>query len=422
MAGWEVKSLGDVCTIKPPKAEARAKLADGDHVSFAPMEDLGIGVKYLQPQRTRQLSEVSGSYTYFADGDVLLAKITPCFENGKLGVARDLANGVGFGSSEYIVLRPAPTLDAEFLYYYLARPIFLEEGARHMAGAVGHKRVTKEFVESYPIPLPPLSEQRRIVAILDEAFEGIATAKANAEKNLQNARELFGRLSAAVLDQLAPISRIATLEEVAEPGCSLSYGIVQPGEEVAGGLPIVRPVDLNDGVVTLDGLKRIDPALAKSYDRTTLKGNDILLCVRGTTGTLALADSELTGANVTRGIVPIRFDAAQLSQDFGYCLMRSEPVQMQIRAKTYGTALMQINIRDLRQLKLPVPPKREQDVAVKRFDELNAATDQLVDTYERKLAALDELKKSLLHKAFSGQLTASEAGCSPAAVGGTMRV
>ncbi|MDZ4125066.1 MAG: restriction endonuclease subunit S, partial [Hydrogenophaga sp.] len=191
MTGWEVKSLGDVCTIKPPKAEARAKLADGDEVSFAPMEDLGIGVKYLQPQRTRQLSDVSGSYTYFADGDVLVAKITPCFENGKLGIARNLVNGVGFGSSEYIVLRPAPTLDAEFLYYYLARPIFLEQGARHMAGAVGHKRVTKEFVESYPIPLPPLPEQRRIVAILDEAFEGIATAKANAEKNLQNARELF---------------------------------------------------------------------------------------------------------------------------------------------------------------------------------------------------------------------------------------
>jgi type I restriction enzyme S subunit len=252
--------------------------------------------------------------------------------------------------------------------------------------------------------VPHLAEQQRIVAILDEAFEGIATAKANAEKNLQNARELFGRLSAAVLDQLAPISRIASLEDVAEPGCSLSYGIVQPGEEVAGGLPIVRPVDLNDGVVSLDGLKRIDPALAKSYERTTLKGNDILLCVRGTTGALALADSELAGANVTRGIVPIRFDAAQLSQDFGYCLMRSEPVQMQIRAKTYGTALMQINIRDLRQLTLPVPPKQAQEAAVKRFDELNAATDQLVETYQRKLTALDELKKSLLHQAFSGQL------------------
>ena len=102
ITGWKSKPIGEVCTIKPPKAEARARLADAHEVSFAPMEDLGIGVKYLKPHRTRQLAEVSGSYTYFADGDVLLAKITPCFENGKLGVARGLTNGVGFGSSEYI--------------------------------------------------------------------------------------------------------------------------------------------------------------------------------------------------------------------------------------------------------------------------------------------------------------------------------
>jgi type I restriction enzyme S subunit len=210
MFGWEAKPLGEVCTIKPPKAEARTKLAGADEVSFAPMEDLGIGVKYLQPHRTRHLDEVSGSYTYFSDGDVLLAKITPCFENGKLGVARSLMNGVGFGSSEYIVLRPAPTLDAEFLYYYLARPTFLEEGARTMTGAVGHKRVTKEFVESYQIPLPPVAEQRRIVAILDEAFEGIATAKDNAEKNLQNARELFDSWLRSLVNEQAAGSDVTT--------------------------------------------------------------------------------------------------------------------------------------------------------------------------------------------------------------------
>jgi type I restriction enzyme S subunit len=273
------------------------------------------------------------------------------------------------------------------------------------AGGTGVPTLNRNDVHGVSVLVPKkVDEQRRIVAILDEAFDGIATAKANAEKNMQNAHELFNRLSAVVLDQLAPISRIATLEDVAETGCSLSYGIVQPGEEVADGLPIVRPVDLNDSVVTLDGLKRIDPALAKSYNRTTLKGNDILLCVRGTTGTLALAGNELTGANVTRGIVPIRFDATKLSQNFGFYLMRSEPVQMQIRKKTYGTALMQINIRDLRKLTLLVPPKQEQDIAVKRFDELTAATDELVVTYQRKLAALNDLKKSLLHQAFSGQL------------------
>lgn len=292
-------------------------------------------------------------------------------------------------------------LEPRFLFYGINAHL---KAIEEVTGFTTVKHLSSKQVLDIQMLMPPRVEQRRIVAILDEAFAGIATAKANAEKNLQNARELFGCLSAAVLDQLAPISRIASLEDVAEPGCSLSYGIVQPGDEVAGGLPIVRPVDLNDGLVTLDGLKRIDPALARSYERTTLKGNDILLCVRGTTGALALADSELAGANVTRGIVPIRFDEAQLSQDFGYWLMRSEPVQMQIKAKTYGTALTQINIRDLRQLTLPVPPKHEQEVASKRFHELSVATDQLVDTYQRKLAAQDGLKKSLLHQAFNGKL------------------
>lgn len=314
-----------------------------------------------------------------------------------------------FKDASVLWLHRTSDVSSEFINYWLKSPLFLEQLDRGNGATVDTLTIQK--LQSVEISVPSFPEQRRIVAILDEAFDGIAMAKANAEKNLQNARELFGRLSGAVLDQLAPISRTAALEDVVEPDCSLSYGIVQPGDEVADGLPIVRPVDLNDGVVVLDGLKRIDPNLAKSYDRTTLKGNDILLCVRGTTGALAITDSELAGANVTRGIVPIRFDPAQISQEFGHCLMRSEPVQMQIRAKTYGTALMQINIRDLRKLTLLVPPKQEQETAVQRFVEVKAAADQLIATYKGKLAALDELKKSLLQQAFSGQLSAVAAKC-----------
>ena len=249
-----------------------------------------------------------------------------------------------------------------------------------------------------------IKEQRRIVTLLDEAFADIATAKANAEKNLQNARELFTRISGSVLAQYVKTNQEITLEALVEPDCSLSYGIVQPGDEVADGLHIVRPVDMTTDVVMLDGLKRIDPALAHSYARTTLKGNDILLCVRGTTGTVSLAYSELAGANVTRGIVPIRFDPAKLSQRFGYYLLRSEPAQLQIQAKTYGTALQQINIRDLRQLTLPVPAPQDQEVIVQRLSALEEETKQLTAAYENKLTAVDDLKKSLLHQAFSGQL------------------
>ena len=193
------------------------------------------------------------------------------------------------------------------------------------------------------------------------------------------------------------------------PSCSLSYGIVQPGDDVPGGLPVVRPVDLSGKTVVADGLKRIDPALARSYARTTLEGDDLLLCVRGTTGTIAVAEPALAGANVTRGIVPIRFDPSTITQALGYYLMRSEPVQAQIRAKTYGTALMQINIGDLRKIVVGFPPPEKQTALVEQLDAIQESADQLSNIYGRKLAALEELKKSLLHHAFTGQLTANKA-------------
>ncbi len=168
---WPKRTLAEVCQIKPPKAEARRLLSDTDLVSFVPMEDLGIDQKILVPTQTRLLAEVAGSYTYFADGDVLLAKITPCFENGKLGIAANLTNGIGFGSSEYIVFRPGPSVDKEWLYYFLSRPSFRTEGAERMSGAVGHKRVAKEFIERYLIPVPTLPEQERIVAKLNALAE-----------------------------------------------------------------------------------------------------------------------------------------------------------------------------------------------------------------------------------------------------------
>lgn len=254
------------------------------------------------------------------------------------------------------------------------------------------------------ILVPPLPEQRRIVGILDDAFAGIATAKANAEKNLKNARALFESHLQAVFSQRGEGWLEKTLEEVADGNCTLSYGIVQPGEEFLDGLAVVRPTDLTRKVIRLAGLKRIDPKLAGGYKRTALQGSELLLCVRGSTGVVSIASDELAGANVTRGIVPIRFDSSLLSPDFGFHLICSGPVQSQIREKTYGAALMQINIRDLRNITLSFPPLNDQKVIAAKLDELHDETQRLESLYQRKLAALDELKKSLLHQAFSGQL------------------
>jgi type I restriction enzyme, S subunit len=113
-------------------------------------------------------------------------------------------------------LKPATefgTSPKEWLYYFLTRESFRTEGAERMAGAVGHKRVSKDFIEAYPIPIPPISEQQRIVTLLDEAFDGIATARANAEQNLQNARALFDSHLHALFDQTDGWT-VTTLEQI----------------------------------------------------------------------------------------------------------------------------------------------------------------------------------------------------------------
>jgi len=166
--GWEERKLIEVFELKPQKKEARDKLKETDLVTFLPMEDLGVLNKEIVGVKERKLKDVSGSYTYFAENDVLLAKITPCFENGKIGIARNLINGVGFGSSEYIVFRSQGSIEPEYLYYFLSRNHIREEGRKYMSGAVGHKRVSKEWIENYLISFPKSKgEQQTIVRQLD---------------------------------------------------------------------------------------------------------------------------------------------------------------------------------------------------------------------------------------------------------------
>jgi type I restriction enzyme, S subunit len=183
---WRDVRLGDVCKIRPPKKEAHTKIGAKDLVSFVPMESLGILQSELLPHTQRPLEEVYKSYTYFSEGDILLAKITPCFENGKIGIASNLCNGIGFGSSEFIVIRPGRNLDKDYLFYFLSREEVRAKGKKVMSGACGHKRVPNDFIEHMPMLLPPLPEQRAIVEKLDalrdktRALEGVYTQKLDA--------------------------------------------------------------------------------------------------------------------------------------------------------------------------------------------------------------------------------------------------
>src|SRR5690606_21587023 len=189
--GWEEKKLGEVFEIKPPKKEAKAKLSDNDLDSFLPMKDLGVCENEIKPEKEKPLKDVAGSYTYFAENDVLLAKITPCFENGKLGVAKNLTNGIGFGSSEYIVFRCPENIVPEFLFYFLSRESLREEGKKYMSGAVGHKRVSKDWIESYLFSFPKSkAKQQTIVRQLDVLRAETQKLEAVYQKKMDDLEEL----------------------------------------------------------------------------------------------------------------------------------------------------------------------------------------------------------------------------------------
>jgi type I restriction enzyme M protein len=169
--------LGEVCNINPAKREGLA-LAPETLVSFVPMSDIGENRIAFLPKETKRIHELGASYTYFADGDVLVAKVTPCFENGKAGVARGLTNGVGFGSSEFYVLRPTDRVLAEFVYFCVTSATFRGPAIAQMTGTGGLQRVPKGFVEQFRIPLPPLDVQKEIVAEIEGYQKVIDGARA----------------------------------------------------------------------------------------------------------------------------------------------------------------------------------------------------------------------------------------------------
>jgi len=159
---WQTVKLGDVCEINPKKSEV-STLPPETKVSFVPMADIQEHRISFQCKEQKDLSEVGSSYTYFRDNDVLLAKVTPCFENGKAGIAKDMCNGIGFGSSEFYVLRSNKETIPEWIYYCIMLPFFREGAIAQMTGTGGLQRVPRSYVENFFIPLPPLETQRAIV-------------------------------------------------------------------------------------------------------------------------------------------------------------------------------------------------------------------------------------------------------------------
>jgi len=402
MKSWQFKKIKEVCQIKPPKKEAKQKLSDTDFVSFIPMNDLGILSKNIPLNENKILSKVAGSYTYFANNDVLLAKITPCFENGKLGIARNLTNGIGFGSSEYFVFRSKGDIDPEYLFYFFAQDSFRDSGARVMSGAVGHKRVPKEFIENYLIPVPPLLEQQRIVAILDEAFEGIDRAIGNTEKNLANAREVFESYLNGIFTQKGD----GWVEKKLKDVCCIKSKLVDPRKPEFIDLPHIGAANIISGTGELNDIKtaREECLISSKY----LFDEKMILYSKIRPYLNKSCRPNFTGL-CSADVYPLFPDEKYIHRDFLFYLLISRDFTNYAVAGSARTGIPKINRNYMFQYKTMLPSISEQIDIAKKIEEVFIATKHTEAICKQKLSVLEELKQSILQKAFTGELTADAA-------------
>jgi type I restriction enzyme M protein len=222
-------TLAEVCEINPRKSHL-AELKPDTRVSFVPMSDINEHRIAFQPSKEKLLSEISSSYTYFQDNDVLLAKVTPCFENGKAGIARCLVNGIGFGSSEFYVLRSSSQVLPEWIYFCVMHPLFRNAAVAQMTGTGGLQRVPRGYVENFKIPLPPLEVQKVIVA----EIEGY-------QKVINGAR--------AVLDNYRPHIPIHAdwpVKELSEVTTKITDGAHFTPTYMETGVPFLRVTDITE--------------------------------------------------------------------------------------------------------------------------------------------------------------------------------
>jgi type I restriction enzyme S subunit len=180
--GWKQVRLGDVSKINPSRP--KIDRADETPTTFVPMEAVDAQTGTISASRLRPYGEIKKGYTCFSEGDVLFAKITPCMQNGKHAVAVGLVDDIGFGTTEFHVIRPGPDITPQWIHSFLRQPSFLQKATEHFTGAVGQQRLPPDYLKALEIPLPPLPEQKRIAAILNEQMAAVERARKAAEEEL----------------------------------------------------------------------------------------------------------------------------------------------------------------------------------------------------------------------------------------------
>lgn len=270
-----------------------------------------------------------------------------------------------------------------------------------MGGAVGHKRISKDFIESCQIPIPSLAEQQRIVGILDEAFAGIATAKALAEQNRQNARALFESYLQSIFSHGGTNWVRHRLMEVCE---KITDGTHQTPTYFDEGVVFLSSRNVTSGTVDWDRVKYIDQHQhLEMHKRVAPRRNDILLAKNGTTGVAAMVDRD-TVFDIYVSLALLRARDLLLPKLLLY-FVNSPVAKHQFNKRLKGSGVPNLHLGEIREVQISFPASlTEQGTLVRKIEEMHKVCQHLESICTQKFAALDELKKSLLHQAFNGEL------------------
>jgi type I restriction enzyme S subunit len=374
-AGWRTGTLGDVCHVYQPETLAQKSLRPGPYPVFGANGEIGFHDEYNHEDPQLVLG---------CRGSCGTVHVTP---------PKTWING------NAMVVVPSERVLRDFLAYALLGGIDLSAA---ITGAA-QPQITRKSLTPIELPLPPLPEQRRIMALLDEAFEGIAKARANAEKNIENARHLVARYRDDSFSESAstgPVRRLGDVCEFENGDRGKNYPNKQ--HRVAHGVPFINAGHLSEDGVDFSEMDYI------SVERFNLLGNgkvrpgDILFCLRGSLGKHASV-GELNLGAIASSLVILR-PTSSLDEAYLLSFLASSSCAVQVDRLKGGAAQPNLGARDLQQFQLPVPSLFEQKAFATRVNELRDHGRVLQKRQEEKLAALDELKKSLLHHAFAGQL------------------
>ncbi len=387
-AGWEVKPLGEVCNLvgggTPSK---KAKGYYGGSIPWVTVRDMNVETIEITDHTITEVGLKNSSSKIIPKGEIIIASRVG------LGKVCKLADDMAINQDlKGVIPKRGSEIDRQFLFYWFQSVAsFIEENG---VGATV-QGVKLSFLNALPFPMVPLEEQKRLVAVLDAAFEGLTRAKENAEANLQNAQDLFESSVGALLSRRLGDARLVPLAEVA----NLDRGHNPPKSDFvyeprAGYVRFYQIRDRKSDkhavyVPETSKLHRVEPheVLMTAY-------RHIGEVFRGADGAFNVALCKLSSKS-----------EVELLNDFLFAMIPTEYVKGELLRYSERSLIPSMSIKHLETIKIPVPEVRMQETVVSELDRLDAEMVSLETQYQTKLNDIADLRQSLLQKAFAGELT-----------------